>query len=95
MGLEPNRIQLLNKMEAALGLMRRIHPKHSETALSALLGLLPHLSSDLLSQVDQPLQVSNSLFNSVCFFSLDFWTSFVDCFRFLIFGGFRVWCEGV
>lgn len=40
-----------------MGLMRRIHPKHSETALSALLSLLPRHSSDLLSQVDQPLQV--------------------------------------
>ncbi|KAF9610805.1 hypothetical protein IFM89_024937 [Coptis chinensis] len=44
-------------MEAAMGLMRRIHPKHTETALSALLSLLPHHSSDLLSQLDQPLQV--------------------------------------
>ncbi|KAI3431914.1 F-actin-capping protein subunit beta [Psidium guajava] len=44
-------------MEAALGLMRRMPPKHSETALSALLSLLPQNSSDLLSQVDQPLQV--------------------------------------
>ncbi|CAN1268058.1 Probable F-actin-capping protein subunit beta [Linum perenne] len=44
-------------MEAALGLMRRIPPKHSVTALSALVSLLPHHSPDLLSQVDQPLQV--------------------------------------
>ncbi|KAL2519852.1 putative F-actin-capping protein subunit beta [Forsythia ovata] len=44
-------------MEAAMGLMRRIPPKQSETALSALLSLLPQHSSDLLSQVDQPLQV--------------------------------------
>ncbi|EPS60066.1 hypothetical protein M569_14738 [Genlisea aurea] len=44
-------------MDAAMGLMRRIPPKHTETALSALLSLLPHHSSDLLSQVDQPLQV--------------------------------------
>ncbi|KAL0015769.1 hypothetical protein SO802_002838 [Lithocarpus litseifolius] len=44
-------------MEAAMGLMRRIPPKQTETALSALLTLLPHHSSDLLSQVDQPLQV--------------------------------------
>lgn len=44
-------------MEAALGLMRRIPPKHSDTALSALLSLLPQHSSDLLSQVDQPLEV--------------------------------------
>ncbi|KAA8522560.1 hypothetical protein F0562_013079 [Nyssa sinensis] len=43
-------------MEAAMGLMRRIPPNHSETALSALLSLLPDHSSDLLSQVDQPLQ---------------------------------------
>ncbi|KAM1348400.1 hypothetical protein ACFX13_002694 [Malus domestica] len=38
-------------MEAAMGLMP---PKHTETALSAL---LPQYSSDLLSQVVQPLQV--------------------------------------
>ncbi|XP_031392763.1 probable F-actin-capping protein subunit beta [Punica granatum] len=44
-------------MEAAMGLMRRMPPKHTETALSALLSLLPHHSSDLLAQVDQPLQV--------------------------------------
>ncbi|XP_077224279.1 subunits of heterodimeric actin filament capping protein Capz superfamily [Tasmannia lanceolata] len=44
-------------MEAAMDLMRRISPNDSETALSALLSLLPHHSSHLLSQVDQPLQV--------------------------------------
>ncbi|XVF37276.1 hypothetical protein REPUB_Repub19eG0132200 [Reevesia pubescens] len=44
-------------MEAAMGLMRRMPPRHSETTLSALLSLLPHHSSDLLSQVDLPLQV--------------------------------------
>ncbi|KAH0976368.1 hypothetical protein GBA52_026087 [Prunus armeniaca] len=43
-------------MEAAMGLMRRMPPKHTETALSALLSLMPQHSSDLLSQVDQPLQ---------------------------------------
>ncbi|RZC64771.1 hypothetical protein C5167_008452 [Papaver somniferum] len=48
-------------MEAAMGLMRRIHPKHSETALSALLSLLPQHSSDLLSQVDQPLRVLSDM----------------------------------
>ncbi|THG17775.1 hypothetical protein TEA_018627 [Camellia sinensis var. sinensis] len=44
-------------MEAAMGLMRRIPPNQTETALSALLSLMPEHSSDLLSQVDQPLQV--------------------------------------
>ncbi|KAJ4850523.1 hypothetical protein Tsubulata_029819 [Turnera subulata] len=44
-------------MEGAMGLLRRIDPKQTDTALSALLSLLPHHSSDLLSQVDQPLQV--------------------------------------
>ncbi|KAG6483316.1 probable F-actin-capping protein subunit beta isoform X1 [Zingiber officinale] len=44
-------------MEAAMDLMRRISPKESETALSALMSLIPHHSADLLSQVDLPLQV--------------------------------------
>jgi capping protein beta len=44
-------------MEAAMGLIRRIPPKLSDTALAALLSLMPQYSSDLLSQVDQPLQV--------------------------------------
>lgn len=44
-------------MEAALGLLRRMPPKQSETALSAILSLIPQHSSDLLSQVDLPLQV--------------------------------------
>ncbi|XAR57514.1 hypothetical protein NMG60_11025682 [Bertholletia excelsa] len=39
-----------------MGLMRRIPPKHSETALPALLSLMLEHSSDLLSQVDLPLQ---------------------------------------
>ncbi|XWS15330.1 hypothetical protein CRYUN_Cryun35bG0086600 [Craigia yunnanensis] len=44
-------------MEAAMGLMRRMPPRYSETTLSALLSLLPRRSSDLVSQVDLPLQV--------------------------------------
>ncbi|GKC11841.1 probable F-actin-capping protein subunit beta, partial [Tanacetum coccineum] len=43
-------------MEGAMGLMRRMPPKHTQTALSALLSLLPDHSSDLLSQIDHPLQ---------------------------------------
>ncbi|KAL5981008.1 hypothetical protein ACLOJK_028928 [Asimina triloba] len=46
----------LGGMDAAMDLLRRISPNHAETALSALLTLLPHHSSNLLSQVDQPLQ---------------------------------------
>ncbi|GKB00441.1 probable F-actin-capping protein subunit beta [Tanacetum coccineum] len=42
-------------MEGAMGLMRRMPPKHTQTALSALLSLLPDHSADLLSQIDQPL----------------------------------------
>ncbi|GJV25590.1 probable F-actin-capping protein subunit beta [Tanacetum coccineum] len=48
-------------MEGAMGLMRRMPPKHTQTALSALLSLLPDHSSDLLSQIDQPLQVVKPL----------------------------------
>ncbi|CAB4286116.1 unnamed protein product [Prunus armeniaca] len=39
-------------MEAAMGLMRRMPPKHTETAFSTLLSLLPKHSSDILSQVE-------------------------------------------
>lgn len=71
-------------MEAAMGLMRRIPPKHSETALSALLNLLPNHSVDLLSQVDQPLQVYTFSF---CFtLNLLSRAFFPDCiiFRFCV-----------
>ncbi|XP_035817374.1 probable F-actin-capping protein subunit beta isoform X2 [Zea mays] len=44
-------------MEAAMDLMRRMPPRSAETALNALLSLLPDHSLDLLSQVDLPLQV--------------------------------------
>ncbi|KAH7437851.1 hypothetical protein KP509_05G092200 [Ceratopteris richardii] len=44
-------------MEAALGLMRRMPLSLSRTALSSLLLLLPDHSSELLSLVDQPLEV--------------------------------------
>ncbi|KAL7203824.1 hypothetical protein ACSBR2_016969 [Camellia fascicularis] len=57
-------------MEAAMGLMRRIPPKHTETPLSALLSLLPDHSSHLLSQVDQPLQVLLSHVISLCLSSV-------------------------
>lgn len=89
----------LGKMEAAMGLMRRMPPKHSETALSALLTLLPHHSSDLLSQVDQPLQViflmfflSFSLFVG-CYFEISVrfcWFLFIIsvCFSFSYLSGF-------
>ncbi|CAN6484681.1 unnamed protein product [Victoria cruziana] len=44
-------------MEAAMDLMRRMPPNQSEAALSSLLALLPQHSHDLLSRVDQPLQI--------------------------------------
>ncbi|KAE8787274.1 putative F-actin-capping protein subunit beta [Hordeum vulgare] len=44
-------------MEPAMDLMRRMPPGSTETALNALLSLLPDHSLDLLSQVDLPLQV--------------------------------------
>ena len=73
------------EMEAAMGLMRRIPPKQTETALSALLTLLPHHSSDLLSQVDQPLQVSSF----ISFFCCIFYGSLSLCFSL----GFGVICH--
>ncbi|KAI7998507.1 CTP synthase [Camellia lanceoleosa] len=64
-------------MKAEMGLMRRIPPKHTETALSALLSLLPDHSSHLLSQVDQPLQVLISHVMSLFFTSIRFFFVFL------------------
>jgi hypothetical protein len=47
-------------MDAAMDLMRRMPPGSADTALNALLQLLPDHSLDLLSQVDLPLQVRSS-----------------------------------
>lgn len=72
-------VVVFKNMEAAMGLMRRMPPKHSETALSALLTLLPHHSSDLLSQVDQPLQVMLFLLFPFLLFSNFFLSAFCFC----------------
>ncbi|KAI8007319.1 CTP synthase, partial [Camellia lanceoleosa] len=64
-----------------MGLMRRIPPKHTETALSALLSLLPDHSSLLLSQVDQPLQVLISHVISLFFTSIRFFCFLAICVR--------------
>ncbi|ONL98535.1 putative F-actin-capping protein subunit beta [Zea mays] len=53
-------------MEAAMDLMRRMPPRSAETALNALLSLLPDHSLDLLSQVDLPLQVKRFIVFQVC-----------------------------
>ncbi|KAJ7564934.1 hypothetical protein O6H91_02G040400 [Diphasiastrum complanatum] len=52
------RIGVRVAMEAAMDLMRRMPPTQVDTALSSLLLLLPQYSSELLSRVDQPLQVA-------------------------------------
>lgn len=41
-----------------MDLMRRMPPSLSQNALSSLLALLPEHSPELLSRVDQPLQVT-------------------------------------
>nr|GEZ10652.1 probable F-actin-capping protein subunit beta [Tanacetum cinerariifolium] len=52
------------EMKGAIGLMRRIPPKHTEKALNALISLLPTHSSHLLSQIDYSLQVLCDMDNS-------------------------------
>jgi capping protein beta len=44
-------------MDQALDLMRRMPPANVQNNLAALLGLAPELTEELLSRVDQPLQV--------------------------------------
>ena len=48
---------LVTIMDQALDLMRRMPPVNVEQNLGALLDLAPELTEELLSRVDQPLQV--------------------------------------
>ncbi|KAH0615046.1 uncharacterized protein H6S33_000682 [Morchella sextelata] len=43
--------------DSALDLLRRLNPKHTANNVNALINLVPDLTEELLSSVDQPLQV--------------------------------------
>lgn len=45
-------------LDSALDLMRRLPPQECEANLTALIDLVPSLTEDLLSSVDQPLKVA-------------------------------------
>jgi len=45
-------------VDCALDLMRRLPPQNVEDNLAALLDIVPHLTEDLLSAVDQPLKIA-------------------------------------
>eukprot|EP01132_Coremiostelium_polycephalum_P006165 gene6165-7678_t len=47
-----------NQLNAALDLMRRLPPSQIEDNLAGLIDLVPDLTDDLLSAVDQPLKVA-------------------------------------
>ncbi|KAI5778629.1 F-actin-capping protein subunit beta [Geopyxis carbonaria] len=44
--------------DSSLDLLRRLNPKHTSTNLASLITLVPDLTEDLLSSVDQPLALS-------------------------------------
>ncbi|KAA8574009.1 hypothetical protein MFRU_001g01560 [Monilinia fructicola] len=48
----------VDQFDSALDLLRRLNPKHTTTHLNSLIDLVPSLTEDLLSSVDQPLTVS-------------------------------------
>lgn len=49
---------MLTCLSAHRDLLRRLNPKHTTTHLNSLIDLVPSLTEDLLSSVDQPLTVS-------------------------------------
>jgi len=51
-----------DQLDCALDLMRRLPPQSVEENLAGLLDIVPHLTEDLLSAVDQPLKVCVSFF---------------------------------
>ena len=46
-----------DRLDCALDLMRRMPPQNIEENLAGLLDIVPDLTEDLLSAVDQPLKV--------------------------------------
>jgi capping protein beta len=46
------------QLDCALDLMRRLPPENIEENLTSLIDIVPELTEDLLSSVDQPLKVS-------------------------------------
>jgi len=49
----------LERVKAALNIMRRMPPAQTENSLSGLITLVPDLADELLQRVDQPLKVQN------------------------------------
>ncbi|KAF5874310.1 putative f-actin capping protein beta subunit protein [Botrytis fragariae] len=48
----------VDQFDSALDLLRRLNPKHTTAHLNSLIDLVPSLTEDLLSSVDQPLTIS-------------------------------------
>ncbi|KAK7207158.1 F-actin-capping protein subunit beta [Myxozyma melibiosi] len=48
---------MADPFDASLDILRRLNPKNTATNLSSICSLVPDLTEDLLSSVDQPLQV--------------------------------------
>ncbi|EKD19187.1 uncharacterized protein L3040_009371 [Drepanopeziza brunnea f. sp. 'multigermtubi'] len=48
----------IDQFDSALDLLRRLDPKHTSTHLNSLISLVPSLTEDLLSSVDQPLTIA-------------------------------------
>lgn len=49
--------QQADPLDCALDLMRRLPPEKVEANLTSLLHIVPELTEDLLSAVDQPLKI--------------------------------------
>lgn len=47
------------QLDCALDLMRRLPPAHIEDNLAGLIDLVPHLTENLLSTIDQPLKIAH------------------------------------
>merc|ERR1712093_897459 len=48
----------IDQFDSALDLLRRLDPKHTTSHLNSLINLVPSLTEDLLSSVDQPLTIA-------------------------------------
>ncbi|CAH7682769.1 F-actin-capping protein subunit beta [Phakopsora pachyrhizi] len=61
-----------SELDLLLDLMRRLPPEKIECNLNDLIKILPHLTDDLLTSIDQPLKISVDPLSSKSFLNCDY-----------------------
>ena len=63
---------MIARLDLLLDLMRRLPPEKIDTNLNSLITILPHLTDDLLTSIDQPLKVQTDPESGKQFLNCDY-----------------------